>query len=214
MSVAVIGAGAAGLSAARTLVEAGLDVTVLEARDRIGVLATGGLEFVPSLPEEKTRAIQTINRGHITKILLRLDEVYWPPTMTFLATPLSTQLWWRPGQGQANETPVLTAFFGGADAANLEGASDEEAADIATTQLGDILGRSMHGHVLKSRHLAWGSEQFTRMGYSSLPPGGKVFERRWEHRSEPCTSPAKLRAFSTQRPSTVPSNRAGARRWR
>ena len=36
VDVAVIGAGAAGLSAARMLHEAGLEVIVLEARDRIG----------------------------------------------------------------------------------------------------------------------------------------------------------------------------------
>jgi monoamine oxidase len=36
VDVAIIGAGAAGLAAAERLVEAGLDVTILEARDRIG----------------------------------------------------------------------------------------------------------------------------------------------------------------------------------
>ena len=36
LDVAIIGAGAAGLAAAKTLSSAGLDICVLEARDRIG----------------------------------------------------------------------------------------------------------------------------------------------------------------------------------
>jgi monoamine oxidase len=105
-------------------------------------------------------------------VILKFDAVYWPPELTFLWTPLNTQLWWRPGQGQPNEEPVLTAFFGGRDAASLEGATRDEAVAEAIRQLGDILGRSLEGHVVGGRYVAWGAEEFTRMGYSSVPPGG------------------------------------------
>jgi monoamine oxidase len=139
----------------------------------LGVLRRRVVEFDPPLPEAKRRAIDGLNLGHISKVLLKLDHVYWPPDLTFLWTPLSTQLWWRPGQGQLKEEPVLTAYFGGADAARLDEASDAEAVEEASRQLGDILGRSLTGHVVAGRFIAWRREPYTAMGYSSLPLGGR-----------------------------------------
>lgn len=161
--------------------EDGASITTASSEERVdrvivtlplGVLRAGAVEFDPPLAAAKQDAIERLNPGHISKVILKFDEVYWPPELTFLWTPLDTQLWWRPGQGQPAEEPVLTAFFGGADAANLEDATTAEAIAEATSQLGDILGRSLEGHVLDGRYIAWGTEEFTRMGYSSVPPGG------------------------------------------
>ncbi len=161
--------------------ERGAEVVAASGRERfdgvvvalpLGVLKRGDVEFAPSLPKEQEDAITRLNAGHINKIVLKLDRVYWPPDLTFLFTPHKTQLWWRPGQGQDVEEPVLTAFFGGRDAADFEGLSTEEAVSEATRDLGDVLGQSLADHVLDGRFIAWGAEPYTRMGYSSLPPGG------------------------------------------
>jgi monoamine oxidase len=138
----------------------------------LGILKRGDMEFDPPLSSIKQDAIARLNAGHISKVILRFDQAYWPPDMTFLWTPLSTQLWWRPGQGQPHEEPILTAFFGGRDAAALESASTQEAADEATRQLGAILGMSLAGRVRGARYIAWSAEPHIAMGYSSRPPHG------------------------------------------
>lgn len=138
----------------------------------LGVLRRGTVRFDPELPAEKLHAIETINAGHISKVILKLDRVYWPPQMTFLWTTGSMQVWWRPGQGHDNELPVITGFLGGSAAEELEVASEQEAIDEAIRQLSDLVGSSLAGRMLTGRYVAWGREEHTWMGYSSLPPGG------------------------------------------
>ncbi len=137
----------------------------------LGVLRNRSVEFLPELPQEKLWAIEGLNAGHINKVVLKLDRVYWPPDLTFLWTPQSTQLWWRPGQGQKDEEPVLSAYTGGSDAASFEAWDQESMLEEATRQLSDILGESLGGHVVGGRFLAWGIEDYTRMAYSSAPVG-------------------------------------------
>lgn len=162
--------------------ERGVEVTSAVTTERfdgavvtlpLGVLKRGTVEFDPPLPQAKLDAIARINAGSISKVVLKFDRVRWPNDFTFLWTPLSTQLWWRPGQGQPNEAAILTAFFGGSAAKALEGASTSEATDEAVRHLSDILGAPMAAHLQDSRYLAWGAEEHTLMGYSSLPPHGK-----------------------------------------
>ncbi|WP_214828268.1 FAD-dependent oxidoreductase [Exiguobacterium sp. s26] len=66
MNIAIIGAGVSGLYAASLLIEKGYDVTVFEARDRIGgrVLSHDGFDLGPTWywPETETTITQLIER--------------------------------------------------------------------------------------------------------------------------------------------------------
>jgi monoamine oxidase len=139
----------------------------------LGVLRGGDVIFEPALPEPKRDAIERLLPGHINKVVLRFDRVLWPQDMTFLFTPRRTQVWWRPGQGQPHEEPLLTAFFGGREAAAWEAMSQSEAIEIAASELGDILGTSLGESLQGGRFVAWGADAFTRMGYSGVPPNGE-----------------------------------------
>ncbi len=138
----------------------------------LGVLRSGSITFEPALSESKREAISCINPGAIGKVVLKFDEFAWPRDMTFLWTPGDTQLWWRPGQGQTGEEPVLTAFFGGKDARAMAARTPSDAAAFATADLEAITGKRLSSHLVDYRVLVWNNEPYTQMGYSSLPPGG------------------------------------------
>ena len=167
----------------------------------VGVLQSGAVEFDPVLPPAKLDAISRINAGSIGKIVLKFDRVHWPPNHTFMWTHRDTQLWWRPGQGQEGEEPIVTAFFGG-DASRAFGAMPpEDAARAAIDDLEDMTGKRLHDHLIDYRVLVWTSEEFTRMGYSSLPPGGETLR---ETLAEPCGALSFAgEATNAVRPATV-----------
>ncbi|BBY59780.1 FAD-dependent oxidoreductase [Mycolicibacterium sarraceniae] len=72
--VVIVGAGFAGLAAARRLADAGVRVTVVEARDRIG----GSIAFDPPLLEAKCHAIEKLGFGLLNKVVVAFEKPFWP----------------------------------------------------------------------------------------------------------------------------------------
>ena len=126
-SIIIIGAGAAGLMAARELVKAGNKVTILEARDRIGgriwpipenkfgYPAQGGAEFVHG-------------EARVTKSLLK------DAGLTYI--PMEGEMWsfrdgkiWKNDAGTANDEP-LTAYRDELDARLRELSEDMPVAEF------------------------------------------------------------------------------------
>src|SRR5688572_29401158 len=84
--VVVIGAGAAGLAAARELVAAGIDVTVLEARDRLGgrILTVhdrdiGAIELGAEFLHGSAGALQPIIAAAMLRVL-SIEGTRWEAT--------------------------------------------------------------------------------------------------------------------------------------
>ena len=167
----------------------------------LGVLQSGDVTFLPELPRGKQDAIARINPGAIGKVVLKFDSCVWPPDLTFLWTPRDSQLWWRPGQGQEAEEPVLTAFFGGDDARAMAARTVADAAMYAMEDLEAITGKKLASRLVDYRVLAWNNEPYTQMGYSSLPPGGRGLRAALAATSHPLYFAGE--ATSTTRPATV-----------
>ncbi|MFG1959495.1 flavin monoamine oxidase family protein [Nonomuraea sp. NPDC049028] len=81
MSVVVVGAGLAGLTAATDLVASGVEVTVLEARERVGG-RTHGIEVAPGVWVDAGAAYLGDRHTALTALLAELDLKTTPTTMT------------------------------------------------------------------------------------------------------------------------------------
>ncbi|PZG55370.1 amine oxidase [Spongiactinospora gelatinilytica] len=80
MSVVVVGAGLAGLTAARDLLARDIEVTVLEARDRVGG-RTYGLEVAPGVWADAGAAYLGHRHTELTALLAELDLKTTPTAM-------------------------------------------------------------------------------------------------------------------------------------
>lgn len=149
-AVLVIGAGAAGLAAARELTRAGRSVLVLEARDRIGgrilshhdsslgLSVELGAEFVHGLPPQ---ILEILARNHIAPVEVSDEQLYLDQNgkviesasfnsqlaevMKALPRPESSQdesfAGWLRGQNfSRNEKRIATAYVEGFNAADAE----------------------------------------------------------------------------------------------
>jgi monoamine oxidase len=135
----------------------------------LAILQRNDVTFDPPLPDEKQQAIAGIGAGPIAKIVLRFDERLWPPTMTNLLTTVDTQGWWTSGKGRDNEAPVLTSLVGGAAVQRLR---QRGPIDAAVRDLERIFDRPLMDRVVGARFVDWSGDQWSKMGYSFVPPGG------------------------------------------
>ncbi|MCS6835791.1 MAG: FAD-dependent oxidoreductase [Anaerolineae bacterium] len=137
----------------------------------LGVLQRGSVTFDPELPSWKQRAIQRLGVGIVNKLILKFREPVWPDDLSVLATPLSTQLWWRPGFDREEEIPIMTALIGGSSGAAFSRLSQQEAIQSGLADLERMLGRRLSGLLVEGRFVNWGADPHSLMGYSYAPPG-------------------------------------------
>jgi monoamine oxidase len=145
----------------------------------IGVLkassgAPGAIQFVPAL-SEKDAALEHLEVGHVTKLVICFKERFWESSGRFafvISFEEGIPTWWTQEPLASN---VLTGWAGGPAAEKLIDLSPEELLDRAIESLSRIFGKSaswLHACVDKFYYHNWSSDPFCRGAYSYPKVGG------------------------------------------
>jgi monoamine oxidase len=136
----------------------------------LGVLQAQKVEFSPSLPRAKTRAIARLGAAPVCKLILQFRQRFWSDYLAVLTTTKDTQVWWPSGWGRPDAAPVLTALVGG-KAAHRFAALGHKALPEALSQLETMFGRDLSDLYVGGKIVRWHEKRYSRMGYSFLPVG-------------------------------------------
>ncbi len=141
----------------------------------LGVLASGAVEFVPSLPESKRRAFADLVMGPVLKLLLRFSEPFWPAWLANLSCSTGpVTLYWPSLDGGRRTPAVLTAYCTGPRAARLSLLPEDEAVAVVLADLARLFPKVNPGRLLLgSRRIDWSTDPFARGGYTFTRPGGR-----------------------------------------
>ncbi|MEM1308591.1 MAG: NAD(P)/FAD-dependent oxidoreductase [Cyanobacteria bacterium P01_H01_bin.153] len=138
----------------------------------LSLLQANAVEFNPPLPEAKLRAIHGLGVGHITKLILKFDQPWWPQDLESCLTPLATQFWWRPGWQRHHEAPVLTAFTGATGADKLEALGRAGAIQTGLQDLEQMFKRPLADRLEAALFVDWQADPYAQMAYSYVPVNG------------------------------------------
>ena len=136
-----------------------------------GILASGEIEFTPTLPDWKIEAVQGLPIGTLNKICLLFDEdVFGPDGRGFHINCVEDA-------GAAGfEASVMgqntaVVFIGGRHAIWLEKQGQQASHEYAVGQVAEVFGNDIGKHVTRSIATAWATDPWTRGSYSCALPG-------------------------------------------
>jgi monoamine oxidase len=133
------------------------------------VLAAGGVQFRPTLPD-KVDAAAVLPLGLADKVFLRLDGAEEFPGDSHLYGAVD-----RAGTGTYHlrplGRPLIEGFFGGQCARDLEAAGDAAFASFAIDELAALLGGGIRKRLHPIAVTAWERDPYARGSYSHALPG-------------------------------------------
>lgn len=145
----------------------------------LGVLKKGAVQFTPSLPLEKTRAIHKLGMGLLQKTVLKFDSVFWPRDLHLFdwlgGTPAFQWAEWV-NLYPFTQEPILVGFNMGEFAATLEAKSDAQVQAEALAALGTMLGRTIPTP-RAIRVSRWGKDPLSLGAYSYMGVGATPQDR-------------------------------------
>lgn len=137
----------------------------------IGVWKAGTLAFDPPL-DDKQRAIEKLESGHVVKIAFRFRERFWDDINFLHTSDRFMPTWWTSAPFRA---PVLTGWAGGhaADALLAEGTDAMIDRGLnAMASAWDVPRRRLDGLLAGTFTHDWQADPFSRCAYSYAAVGG------------------------------------------
>lgn len=133
----------------------------------LGVLKSGSIEFVPSLPQEKRDAIDRIGFGIYEKLAMRFDKFYWPKEaqrFNYLSTgePSLFHAWLNIGHYTGE--PIIVAYHAHRRARHINQMSDGELLEQTVGVMQRIFGGEP-----------------SQGGYGKIPAPEAYVRTSWEH---------------------------------
>jgi len=151
----------------------------------------GAVRFVPDLPRQTQAAIDGIEMGQATRVVLQFRERFWEKLelkgpecreklsrlgfVHFPDAPFAT--WWTLLPVRA---AVMVGWAGGPAAEQFVGRGKEYAVELALSSLKQILGvpeERLRNLLLAAHTHDWGSDPFSRGAYAYLPVNGLEAQR-------------------------------------
>ena len=145
----------------------------------LGVLKAGTIEFLPALPEPKSRAIAKLGMGTLSKTCLRFESQFWPDDAELIDIVPSAS---RRGQWVESlsltglvDVPALMMFNAGEFARAVEAMTDPEVIASASSALKPAFPEfSTPTGLLRS---AWSVDPFSLGSYSFIGVGASLADR-------------------------------------
>lgn len=147
----------------------------------LGVLKAGAIAFDPPLPEAKRQSIERVAFGDAFALSMRLRGGTMRSrlgdfSLLWGGTPSS---FYRPYVGLSSSVEVLTAFTVGREARRRAALSVDEIVAATLREWSEVVPDGVTVGTVEDQdvHL-WTLDPFSRGGYSYLPPGASLSDRR------------------------------------
>ena len=145
----------------------------------LGVLKAGTIEFLPALPERKSRAIAKLGMGTLSKTCLRFESQFWPDDAELIdiVPSISRRGQWVESLSLTGlvDVPALMMFNAGEFARAVEAMTDPEVIASASSALRPAFPEfSTPTGLLRS---AWSVDPFSLGSYSFIGVGASLADR-------------------------------------
>lgn len=138
----------------------------------LGVLKARKVVFEPALPVAKLEAIRRIGVGSLNKIVLRFDEVFWPPKKHYIshASKRAGEYPEFMNQFVFSGEPILVGLWGGGESRRAELRADAELVAGAMRVLKKMFGKNIPPP-LAHTITRWDADPFACGAYCHLRTG-------------------------------------------